>query len=72
MGFPLILPFYALFGGGGAIDILAGGLAFTANVRIFVNDGFSVGSRYSYSLASMGIFAVVYLAIGVTVALLIL
>ena len=72
VGLPLILPVYALFGNGGAIDILAGGLAFTANVRIFVNDGFGVGSRYSYSLASLGMFAFAYLAIALVLALLIL
>lgn len=72
VGLPLVLPVLALLGNGGAIDILAGGLAFTANVRIFVNDGFGVGTRYSYSLASMGIFAFGYLAIAVALAVLIL
>ncbi len=70
VGLPLLLPAYAIFGQGGYIDILVGFVAFGANVRIFINDGFTVGQRYLHSLTVLGFFAVIYLVIIVAIVLL--
>ena len=72
VGLPLLLPAYALFGQGGYLDILAGFLAFAANIRIFVNDGLTSGSRYLYSLGSVALFAAIYIAISVAIVALLL
>ena len=72
VGLPLLLPVYALFARGGAIDMAVGFLAFAANVRIFINDGLTVGQRYLYSLGAVGLLAVTYLAISAAIILLIL
>ncbi len=71
VGVPLLLPVYAIFGQGEFIDILVGFAAFSGNVRIFINDGFTVGQRYLYSLGALGFFAVIYLAIVVAIVLLV-
>ncbi|MEE8406426.1 MAG: hypothetical protein V3S32_04685 [Acidimicrobiia bacterium] len=71
VGLPLLLPAYAILGQGGYIDILVGFVAFSANVRIFINDGFTVGQRYIFSLSALGLFAVIYLATIVAIALLV-
>jgi len=62
VGLPLLLPAYAIFGQGGYLDIFAGFLAFAANIRIFVNDGLTPGTRYLYSLGSVALFAGIYVA----------
>ncbi len=71
VGLPVLLPVYAIFGQGGYIDILVGFAGFSANVRIFINDGFTVGQRYLYSMGALGFFAVIYLAIIVAIVLLV-
>jgi hypothetical protein len=70
VGVPLLLPAYALFVAGGPIDFVAGLLAVLANIRIFIDDGLTVGNRYLYSLAAMGLIGVVYLAYTVALVLL--
>jgi len=71
VGLPLLLPAYAIFGQGGNVDIVVGFVAFAANVRIFISDGFTVGERYLYSLGALGFFAAIYLVIIVAIVLLI-
>lgn len=68
---PLVLVASAFVGGGGALGIVAGGLAFVANLRIFVNDGLSVAGRYLNSLAVMAIFVGGY-AFAVVIVLLLI
>ena len=70
VGLPLLLPALAILGQGGFVDIFLGFLAFAVNVRIFVNDGFTVGQRYLTSFGSLLLFAGVYLAITVVIVLL--
>ena len=72
VGLPLILAVWGIFGNGSPLDILAGGLAFAANVRIFVNDGLSAGSRYLTSLASTALIAFIYLLIMISIVLFLL
>jgi len=70
VGLPLLLPAYAIFGEGGYLDILAGFLAFAANIRIFVNDGLTSGARYLYSLGSVALFGAIYVASATVLVLL--
>ena len=72
VGLPVVLVAFALFSSGGAIDIIVGFAAFAANIRIFINDGITPGARYLYSLGSMALFAVVYIAISVAIVALLL
>ena len=72
VGLPLLLPVLAILGQGGYLDILVGFLAFAANVRIFINDGFTVGERYLTSLGSLLLFAAIYFAVTAMIVLLLL
>ena len=69
LDFTAMDPFADSAGWGPAL-ILVGGFGFLATVRIFVNDGNSTSARYLMSLASMGILAFIYIAIGLVVVLL--
>lgn len=72
VGLPLLLVVSAFFNRGGAAGILVGGLAFVANLRIFVNDGLTTSARYLTSLAAIAIFIGIYVAAAVTIGLLFL
>ena len=72
VGIPLVIAVWGILGEGSPLDILTGGLAFAANVRIFVNDGLSPGSRYLLSLASMGVFTFFYLLVVFAIVLFLL
>ncbi len=64
---PLLLPVYSLFVNGSFGGIAVGGLAFYGNVRIFIDDGFSVRERYRMSLVSMAIFTAIFVTLAVAV-----
>ena len=63
VGLPLLLPVSAVLGRGGYLDIIVGFLAFAANVRVFVNDGFTTAERYLHSLGSMILLGAIYLVL---------
>jgi hypothetical protein len=67
IGIPLLFALYLLVSNGGFGGIAIGGLAFYGNVRIFVDDGFTVRDRYLMSLASMGVVTAIGVAVVVVI-----
>jgi hypothetical protein len=57
VGLPLLFGAYLLYSSGSFGGFAIAGLLSFANVRIFVDDGFTPRNRYLFSLASMGTFA---------------
>ncbi len=70
VGIPLLMPIYSLFVNGSFGGVAVGGLAFYGNVRIFIDDGYSVRERYRASLLSMAIFTGIFVALAVAVVVL--
>lgn len=70
VGIPLLMPIYSLFVNGSFGGVAVGGLAFYGNVRIFVDDGFSVRERYRMSFVSMATFTGIFVALAIAVVVL--
>ena len=72
VGIPLLFALYLLITSGSFGAIVVAGLVSYANVRIFIDDGFTSRDRYLFSLASMGIFAAIGVAVVAAIAVLFL
>jgi hypothetical protein len=64
------MPIYSLFVNGSFGGVAVGGLAFYGNVRIFIDDGFSVRERYRMSFVSMVSFTAIFVVLAVAVVVL--
>lgn len=70
VGIPLLMPIYSLFVNGSFGGVAVGGLAFYGNVRIFIDDGFSVRERFRMSFVSMVAFVAIFVVLAVAVVVL--
>jgi hypothetical protein len=72
VGLPLLFALYLLVSSRSIGGIAVAALISYANVRIFIDNGFTPRRRYLYSLASMEIFAAVGVAVAAAIAVLFL